>query len=88
MPTTSEPVVSWIADLVGKGGGWAAFLVFLYFGGRSFMTLARDFSTSVTAELQSIRTAITGQNSRVDGLSAEIRSLSDKFDNHIRQNKP
>lgn len=53
-------------------GGWGAFIVAIAWGGRAFMALAREFSTSVIGELKSIREAISGQESRVERLSDRI----------------
>lgn len=56
-------------------GGWGALLMALLFGGRSFMTLARDFSTRVVDKLDQICQAITGQERRVDKLTERVDQL-------------
>lgn len=74
--------MSWIADLVNKGGGWAAFLAFLFWGGRVFMALARDFSSKVVSELGHIREAIVGQERRVDSMVARLDTVNDTVQEH------
>jgi hypothetical protein len=53
-------------------GGWGAFIIAIAWGGRAFMSLAREFSSSVIGELKSIREAISGQEARVERLSDRI----------------
>lgn len=50
-------------------------LGFLFYGGKAFMTLAQKFSTDVVAELKEIKNAISGQEIRVEALSAKIDSV-------------
>ena len=53
----------------------AVLLLCLYQGGKTFMALAHKFSTDVVAELKEIKTAIQGQEIRVEALSAKIDSV-------------
>lgn len=64
-------------------GGWGVLgvcvLLTLWFGGRAlmsggraFMDMAKKFSADVVAELKEIKTAIQGQERRVDGLTAAV----------------
>jgi len=79
-PSTSS--ASWIVEVIQSGGGWGAFLLALIWGGRAFMSLARDFSTKVVSELEKIREAIVGQEKRVDVLNERVQVMSNKVDDH------
>lgn len=67
--------LAWVAELVNKGGGWAAFLAFLFFGGRAFMSLARDFCNKVVTALDKIEDAIVGQEKRVDMMTERLANV-------------
>ena len=71
-----------LVDLVSRVGGWGVLVAFLWFGGRSFLSLAKDFATQIIARLDGIREAIMRQEGR-DGLThARLDTIEDKLDAH------
>lgn len=74
--------LSWIGDLINSGGGWAAFLAFLFFGGRLFMALARDFCNKVVMSLEKINDAIVSQERRVDLMTHQISQVAQQVGKH------
>jgi hypothetical protein len=79
MPTTDIPdVLTYLKEF----GGWGivAFIVVYasraaMAGGRTFLALAKQFSADVVAELKEIKTAIQGQERRVDTLSEKVEHV-------------
>ena len=66
--------LEWIKDI----GGWGAFLATVWFGGRSFLILARDFKEAVVSELKEINKSIRGQDSRINNMTVKIDRIERK----------
>lgn len=88
--TSIDGLLPFLKDL----GGWGAFIVVVFWGGRNFMSMAREFSTSVVQELQRIREAISGQEQRVEKLEGriddvhqEVRAQGERLEVIIRNGK-
>lgn len=84
MPTDPNLPSSWI-ELVERGGGWLVLVVFLAWGGRSFMSLAREFSTQVVQKLEAIRVTIAEQQAEFAQLANRVNSLHDSVDHFSRR---
>lgn len=63
----------------------AVLLLALYQGGKTFMALAHKFSTDVVAELKEIKTAIQGQEIRVESLSAKIDTVHSEVNDQSKR---
>ena len=72
----NEDIFAAVKDL----GGWGAFLVATVWGGRTFMALARDFSSKVCAELSKISEAMVMQTVSHERIEERLESLSDQQD--------
>jgi hypothetical protein len=74
-----------ILPLIKDLGGWGAFIAIVFWGGRNFMAMAKQFSTSVVAELQRIREAIQGQEHMVEKLSDRIDDVSQEVRDQVER---
>lgn len=84
MPIEPSTPDSWLV-LVERGGGWLVLVVFLAWGGRSFMSLAREFSTQVVQKLEDIRHTISEQKAQFSQLVNRVDSLHTSIDSVSRR---
>lgn len=71
------PESDFFLSLFERLGGWAAFIFFLWIGGRQFMQLARDFSTGVLAKLDGIRDVLSGHERRLDRIDEALDQIQE-----------
>ncbi len=71
------PDSDFMLALLERLGGWGAFIIFLWLGGRQFMTLARDFSTGVLAKLDGIKDVLSGHERRLDRIDEALEQIQD-----------
>ena len=71
------PDPDFMLALLERLGGWGAFIIFLWLGGRQFMTLARDFSTGVLAKLDGIKDVLSGHERRLDRIDEALEQIQD-----------
>lgn len=76
------PESTFALDLLERLGGWGAFIIFLWLGGRQFMTLARDFSTGVLAKLDGIKDVLSGHERRLDRIDDALEQIQDNQKHH------
>lgn len=71
------PDSDFMLALLERLGGWGAFIIFLWLGGRQFMSLARDFSTGVLAKLDGIKDVLSGHERRLDRIDEALEQIQD-----------
>lgn len=71
------PDSDFMMAILERLGGWGAFIIFLWIGGRQFMTLARDFSTGVLAKLDGIKDVLSGHERRLDRIDEALEQIQD-----------
>lgn len=71
------PETDFFLSLLERLGGWGAFIIFLWIGGRQFMTLARDFSTGVLAKLDGIKDVLSGHERRLDRIDEALEQIQE-----------
>lgn len=58
--------------------GWVAFLVTIWYGGRAFMALAREFKDAVVLQLKELNKSVRGQDTKINGVIESIRRIEKK----------
>lgn len=81
------PETDFFLSLLERLGGWGAFIIFLWLGGRQFMTLARDFSTGVLAKLDGIKDVLIGHERRLDRIDEALEQIQETQKHPPRSNR-
>ncbi len=71
------PETDFFLSLLERLGGWGAFIIFLWIGGRQFMQIARDFSTGVLAKLDGIKDVLSGHERRLDRIDEALGQIQE-----------
>jgi len=72
-------------SLIERLGGWGAFLLFLWVGGRQFMELAKGFSAGVLSKLDGIISVLQGHEKRLDRIDDALEDLKREQTAHHNQ---
>tara|TARA_R110002094_G_scaffold145203_1_gene134594 strand:- start:9238 stop:9453 length:216 start_codon:yes stop_codon:yes gene_type:complete len=58
--------------------GWVAFLITIWYGGRAFMALAREFKNEIVLQLKELNKSVRGQDTKINKMAESIRRIEEK----------
>lgn len=77
-----------LLSIIERLGGWGAFILFMWIGGRQFMELAKTFSAGVMTRLDGIIAVLQGHEKRLDRIDDALEDLKREQTAHHNQQVP